>query len=287
MNWIVTSFLMFVSSIIYYLIIKKAQLNKIENKLYMVFNFAVPTLLFLFINISKHINIFIDLKLIGIILLISFFLNYIGSSVSYLAISKAPNAGYSVIIQKSYAVYTSIAAIYLFHSFLSLRKFFAILFIIFSTAIVSITRGKKLNFKNYQWVVLSFVSFFCFGTLRLANKLIISAGVPVITLLFWAAFFTTIISLIDLILNKKQVKTKITINNFLFLLGIGVSVTFFYYFLQTAEVIAPNIGYVGAINTASNAFYTILVALIFKDHLSVKKFLAVLGVTAGLILLVI
>lgn len=67
----------------------------------------------------------------------------------------------------------------------------------------------------------------------------------------------------------------------------GTSVSFFYYFLQIPEVIGPNLGYVSAINTASNAFYTILVALIFKDHLSLKKFLAVLGVTAGLILLVI
>jgi len=71
------------------------------------------------------------------------------------------------------------------------------------------------------------------------------------------------------------------------LLSIGFSVTFFYYFKIVSEVAAPNIGYVNAINTASNAFYTVLVALIFKDHLSVKKFLAVLGVTAGLILLVL
>jgi len=66
----------------------------------------------------------------------------------------------------------------------------------------------------------------------------------------------------------------------------GISVTFFYYFKQVSEVTSPNIGYVGAINAASNAFYTILVASIFKDALSWRKLLAVLGVTLGLLILV-
>ena len=278
---------MFISSIIYYLIIKKAQIEKIESKLYMVANFSIPTILYFIINQTKHTNIFIDFKLIFAIFLISLFLNYIGSVVSYYGMIEAPNAGYSVVIQKSYAIYTSLAAIYLFSSPLPVKNFLAILVIIFFTALLSISPDTKISFKNYRWVAYSFIAFFCFGTLRLGNKMVINAGAPTLALLFWATFFTTIIAAIDLFINRKSIKTKLTPKNILILMGIGVSVSFFYYFLQVADVIAPNIGYSSAINAASNAFYTVVVALIFKDHLSWKKFLAVLGVTAGLILLVL
>ncbi len=287
MNWIIASFLMFFSSIIYYLIIKKAQVEKIESKLYMVANFSIPTLLYFFLARYNNINLVVGVRYIVAIFLISLFLNYIGSVISYFGMIEAPNAGYSVVVQKSYAIYTSIAAIFLFHSPLPLNKFLAILVIVFFTALLTINPSKKLSFKNYRWVVYSFIAFFCFGSLRLGNKLVISLGVPTLTLLFWAMLFTTLISLIDLLINKKSVKTKIDRKSLIILFGIGLSVSSFYYFAQVADVIAPNIGYSGAINAASNAFYTLIVALMFKDHLSWKKFLAILGVTAGIIFLVL
>ena len=278
---------MFFSSIIYYLIIKKAQVEKIESKLYMVANFSVPTLLYFFISKFNHVSLLINIKYLFAIFLIVLFLNYLGSTISYLGMIEAPNAGYSVVIQKSYAIYTSIAAIFLFHSPLPLNKFIAIIVIIFFTGLLTITRGVKINFQNYRWVVYSFTAFFCFGTLRLANKLVVSAGVPTLTLLFWSMLFTTVISIFDLLMNKKTIKSTINLKNILILFGIGLSVSGFYYFLQVADVISPNIGYSAAINAASNAFYTLIVAFIFKDHLSWKKFFAILGVTVGIIFLIL
>jgi drug/metabolite transporter (DMT)-like permease len=217
----------------------------------------------------------------------AFFLSYIGSSVSYVAISKAPNAGYSLIIQKSYAVYTSIAAIYLFHSTLTVTKFVAILIVLASTAFISISPDKKVKKQNYWWVILSFISFFCFGTLRLTNKMFVSAGVPVIVLLFWTQAFVAFFSTIDYLLHKEKLDLKIHRNDIPILVALGISVTFFYYFLQISEVTAPNIGYVNILNTASNAVYTILVAWLFKDKLTKEKILAVITATIGIIILVI
>ncbi|MCL4364073.1 DMT family transporter [Patescibacteria group bacterium] len=287
MNWLLASLVMFVSSIVYYLITKKAQVNKIESKLYLVVNFSIPALLYFLLCKLNHVNVFIDWKFLGEIFLIALFLNYVGSTFSYFAMIEAPNAGYSVVVQKSYAIFTSVAAIYLFRSTLTIKNYLAILTIIFFTALLTIDPKAKISFKNYKWVVYSLIAFFCFGFLRLGNKLVISAGVPTMAFLFWSMVFSAIICAVDLIVHKKSIKTKLTQENVLILIGIGVAVSAFYYFLQVADVTAPNIGYSNAINTASNAFYTVLVALIFKDHLSWKKFLAVLGVTAGLILLVV
>ncbi|KKP67606.1 MAG: hypothetical protein UR68_C0008G0008 [Candidatus Roizmanbacteria bacterium GW2011_GWA2_35_19] len=278
---------MFFSSIVYYLIIKKAQINKIDNRLYMVVNFSIPAFLFLFFNIKKGLDIFIHPLSIFYIFIASFIFSYIGSVISYIAINKAPNAGYSLVIQKSYAIFTSIAAIYLFQSSLPLIKFMAILLIVVSTGAISITRGKKLNFKNYLWVIYSVISFFCFGGISLFNKYMVTKGIPPTVVLFWTMVFVSSISIINLIKNGINIAFHPTLGNWLTLFGIGFSVTFFYYFKIISEVTAPNIGFVNAINTASNAFYTVLVAFIFKDHLSWKKFMAVLGVTFGLILLVV
>ena len=253
----------------------------------MVVNFSIPAFLFLFFNIKKGLDIFIHPLSIFYIFIASFIFSYIGSVISYIAINKAPNAGYSLVIQKSYAIFTSIAAIYLFQSSLPLIKFMAILLIVVSTGAISITRGKKLNFKNYLWVIYSVISFFCFGGISLFNKYMVTKGIPPTVVLFWTMVFVSSISIINLIKNGINIAFHPTLGNWLTLFGIGFSVTFFYYFKIISEVTAPNIGFVNAINTASNAFYTVLVAFIFKDHLSWKKFMAVLGVTFGLILLVV
>jgi len=278
---------MFCASIIYYLILRKATINKINYRFSNIANFSIPSILFLILNLIQHNNLFPPLPLMGAMLLNAFFLSYIGAVVSYIAIQKAPNAGYSLIIQKSYAVFTSIAAVFLFNSTLSPIKFIAILITLASTAFVSISRGKKVNRANYSWVVLSFIAFFLFGALRLTNKAIINGGVPSTVLLFWSQLFVALFSIIDYLIHRKTAIFQATKDNLLTLLGVGVSVTFFYYFLLTSEVHAPNLGYVNVINSSSNAVYTVLVAWLFKDKLTKMKLIAVVTAILGLILLII
>lgn len=287
MNWIITSFIMFCASIIYYLIIRRATLAKINYRVSNIANFSIPMILFFTFNIIQGNNMFLPWNILLLILLASFFLSYISSSASYIAIQKAPNAGYAVIIQKSYAIYTSIAAIFLFNSTLTPIKFIAILITLASVGFISISSKKKDGSHNYLWVMLSIVSFFGFGTLRLTNKVFINSGIPSTVLLFWTMLFVALFSIIDYLLHRKNLNIKIKRSDLLILLGIGVSVTFFYYFLQISEVAAPNIGYVNVINASSNAIYTLLVAWIFKDKLTRNKLLAVITATIGIILLLI
>jgi uncharacterized membrane protein len=55
--------------------------------------------------------------------------------------------------------------------------------------------------------------------------------------------------------------------------------------MQYAFQTAPNVGYVNIINAASISAITILAALIFKDKLSLRKVIGVIGITGAIVLL--
>lgn len=290
MNWILASILMLVFSNIYYFFIKLGQNRGITAKYSLVANFSIPPILYYFIGKSNGESFVIEMPVFLQILFIAVVFNWIGSTVAYIAMQKAPNAGYSVIITKSYGVFTSIAAIFLFGSSFSWIKFLAILIILACTAIVSGVFENKKNktLSDYKWVILSFVSFFCFGLLRLSGKWIVSIEqVPQFTYQTWSLTIVALISIIDLLLNRKSAYTKLDTGNILILLGTGIFVSGFYGFLLAAELSAPNLGYVGAINTASNAIFTLIAAKFLGDTFSMQRYLGVLGVTIGIILLVL
>jgi uncharacterized membrane protein len=123
-----------------------------------------------------------------------------------------------------------------------------------------------------------------FGSISLSSKYFASLGIQPAPQLFWTCLLTLILTIGD------SYRVRLNINKFsneviMYAVILGLSVTGFYYFKLVAELAAPNLGYVAAINAASNAAYTILVAKIFGDSLSFKKLLAVVGMTIGLILL--
>ena len=71
------------------------------------------------------------------------------------------------------------------------------------------------------------------------------------------------------------------------LLSIGIVWAMFNLGQFEAINLAPNVGYVNAINAASIAAVTVFAVILFKDNLTWPKGIGVLGVTAGLILLLI
>lgn len=289
MNWITSSMLMMASSIIYYVIIRYAQRNGIPNKAYMLANFSIPAFFFYWFAKSQGHAIGIPVQFLIIIFAQSFFLSYLGSIISFKAIQNAPNAGYSLVIQKSYAVYTSIAALFLFGSELTLVKFIAIGLVLISSALLSIPpRSTTAKRTSLVWVLFSFFAFFCYGTSALVTKYIYMQGIPSAVILFWITFFVTVFSLIDLYIHRSQVTFSLkTAKHYLLLFLIGLSVTFFYYFKQVSEVTAPNIGYVGAMNTSSNGIYTVIIAYLFKEHLTWKKLAIVVAIIAGILVIIL
>ena len=279
---------MFFSSIIYYVITRYSQRRNIDRKLYLAVNFLIPTIVYLILGLSRGYRFHYGINVLLISFFVAFFLNFIGSVASYISMRHAPNAGYSVIIQKSYGLYTSIVAVFLFGATLTLIKYFAILIIVGSLFIVSISNKKKSKHPlKADWVFLAFIGFVCYGTSALIGKQVISSGIPSVVYLFWVLLFSTAICMMDIVKDWKDINKKVNKKDICVLLLVGFSVSFFYYFKQVAEIAAPNIGYVNAINAASNVFLTLFLALIFKESLTPGKFVGVVGVVFGIILLIV
>ena len=55
--------------------------------------------------------------------------------------------------------------------------------------------------------------------------------------------------------------------------------------MQVGFNLAPNVGFVNAANAASISLLTLMSTFFFKDELTIKKMIGILGVTAGLLLL--
>jgi uncharacterized membrane protein len=87
--------------------------------------------------------------------------------------------------------------------------------------------------------------------------------------------------MISLHFSKAFLKAK------LLLIGTGIFSTLFNLGQFEAIKLAPNVGYVNAINAASISMVTVFAVILFKDELTPKKAIGVLGVTAGLILLLV
>lgn len=284
MNWILASVLMFFSSITFYLTVKKLQTDGIDKRTLSLVNNLFSAGLLGTIAYFNGQSLVLPIYILLLVVLIRVLLNYAGSIAGYKSMELAPNAGYSLVIQKSYAVYTLFAAAIIFGSEISLYKFILSGLILACAGYVGFNKGKNISNHDPRWALYALGSMFAFGTIALTSKYFVKLGVMPVPLLFWSCIFTSILAFAD----SWRVKAKLELHNrwtLFYLLILGVSVTGFNYFKLVAELAAPNLGYVSSINAASNAIYTVLVTLIFKDSLSKSKFVAIVAMTIGLILL--
>lgn len=279
---------MFLSSVVLYLALRKSSLLNIPTQLNNLAMFALPLVFYLlmFAAGSKD-SLRISPFQLFILLVMSFFFSYLGNIFSLKSIELAPNPGYSLILSKSYVVFTSLVAVFVFRSDLTLRSAVAIGIIVVFSSLVMINQATSKNSKvSVLWIPLALASFFCWGFLALFSKYLLLQGVSVMARLI---YLTAIVSvfIVGEIITTKPKWAKITSLQFLLLLIIGVAASGFNYFMQVGFNLAPNIGYVNAINASSIALVSVLSALLFKDELTIRKMIGVVGVTAGLIMLVV
>ncbi len=287
MNWIFASFLMFVSSVILYLLIRKSSLLETPT----VFNnfamFAIPVIIYLPFVLTSKISLKINTHQLLIIIVSAIFFSYLGNKFSLKSIEYAPNPGYSLIISKSYVVFTSIASLFLFHSTLTFKAALAIFFIVGASALIMINKNlQNISHVRASWLPLAIGAFLCWGMLALTSKYLIIIGVSIVPRLIYTMAIVSLIIVFEM--NRKSIRWKILNSaQILTLLFIGIFSAGFNYFMQVGFISAPNIGYVNAINASSISAVTLFSALIFKDELTKKKLLGIVGVTIGLIILVI
>lgn len=283
MNWIIISMLMFGSSVVLYLLVRKSQLQHIYNTVNNFYTFLIPTVIFFAIVIYMHISFELPLYLFLIIILTSFFLSYLGNRASLRSIKSAPNPGYSLIISKSYVVYTTLISIVLFKSDISLKNSVAIIIIIIFSALIMLTKKITKQRQSKEWIIFAFGSFFAWGTLALVSKFILSHDVQVFLYLFYLHLFVSVFIFIES--KVRHISLVTTKANIPILLYIGIANMLFNLFLQYGIKIAPNPGYINAVNASSISAVTLLSAYFYKDELTTIKLIGIFGVTAGLMLL--
>lgn len=286
MNWIIASLLMFVSSVALYLCVRKSNTLKTPQQLNNLAMFLIPVIVYIALTVKTPTSFTLKPFEYLLILVQGIFFSYLGNVFSLKGIEYSPNPGYSLIISKSYVVFTAIASIFLFSAPLTIKSGIAIILIVLFSALITINKDKSRTTSNKLWLPYTMGAFFCWGFLALSSKYLLNMGVPILTRLILSMLVVTILIFGEIKLKKINV-FQVNKPQVVTLLFMGIFGASFNYFMQVAFNLAPNVGYVNATNAASISLLTLMSALIFKDELTPKKMIGIFGVTAGLLLLLI
>lgn len=284
MNWIIASLVMFFSSVALYLCVRKSNSLKTPQQLNNLTMFLVPVLVYTALTLRTPTSFVLTPFEYILILIQGVFFSYLGNVFSLKGIEYAPNPGYSLIISKSYVVFTAIASIFIFSAPLEMKSVIAIVLIVLFSAFITIDKDKNRTTSNRLWLPYTLGAFFCWGFLALSSKHLLNMGVPILTRLILSMLVVTVLILGEIKLKKINI-FQVTKTQIVTLLFIGLFGSSYAYFMQVAFNLAPNVGYVNATNAASISILTLVSAFIFKDELTLKKILGIFGVTAGLLLL--
>ena len=284
MNWIIASLLMFVSSVALYLCVRKSITLKTPRQLNNLAMFLIPVLVYITFTVPTPTNFTLKPFEYLLILVQGIFFMYLGNVFSLKGIEYSPNPGYSLIISKSYVVFTAIASIFIFSAPLTMKSVIAIVLIVLFSALITIDKNKNRTTSNKLWFPYTMGAFFCWGFLALSSKYLLNLGVPILTRLILSMLVVTILIFGEIILKKINI-FQISKLQLVILLLIGIFGSSYAYFMQVGFHLAPNVGYVNATNAASISLLTLMSSLIYKDELTLKKMIGIFGVTAGLLFL--
>lgn len=286
MNWIFASLLMFISSVGLYLSVRKSKELRTPQQLNNLAMFLVPGFVYLVLTIKTSTSLTLTPFEYALILVQSIFFSYFGNVFSLRAIELSPNPGYSLMISKSYVVFTALASVVVFSAPLGIKEVMAIMAIVLFSALIVIDKNRKKLSSSSSWFLLSVATFFCWGFLALSSKYLLILGVPILTRLLLSMMVVSVL-IIGESIAKKVSWSNLSQAQLITLMLIGVFGSSFNFFMQVAYNMAPNVGFVNATNAASIAALTLLSSLFFKDEPSARKMVGVAGVLAGLVLLLV
>jgi drug/metabolite transporter (DMT)-like permease len=284
MNWIIASLLMFVSSVALYLCVRKSNALKTPQQLNNLAMFLIPVLVYIPLTVRTPTRFTLTPFEYILIIIQGIFFSYLGNVFSLKGIEYSPNPGYSLIISKSYVIFTTIASIFIFSAPLTMKSVVAIVLIILFSALITIDKDKSRITSNSLWLPYTIGAFFCWGLLALSSKYLLNLGVPILTRLILSMMVVTVL-IFGEILYKKVAWKNVSKDQLMTLILMGIFGASFNYFMQVAFNLAPNVGFVNAANAASISLLTLMSSFLFKDELTAKKMVGIFGVTAGLILL--
>lgn len=292
MSWILYSALMYFFSVSLYLALRKLQKQDVLGIVNNTVMFGGGAFVFIGLALANGENLALEWQFILALFVMTFLFSYLGNRFSLEGIKRADNPGFSLIIQKSYAIYTTLAAVVLFNSEVTVKSLLAIVLVIGFMVLMLWPQKQKDDHKpDISWIALSFLAFFAFGNLALASKWLLDLGVSPLARTFYVQVFVSLMFLVDLVSQARRDKAVVlqlrNKANYFWFAAIALSNALFNLFMQYAFQIAPNVGYVNIINAGSISAITLLAALIYKEQLTMRKIVGVIGITVGIILLLI
>jgi drug/metabolite transporter (DMT)-like permease len=206
MNWIVASLLMFLSSVALYLFVRRSNTLKTPQQLNNLAMFLIPVIVYLILTIGTPTRFILKPFEYFLIVIQGILFSYLGNTFSLKGIQYSPNPGYSLIISKSYVVFTAIASIFIFNAPLTSKSVVAIICIIVFSAMITIDKGKNKSGSNALWLPYTIGAFFCWGFLALSSKYLLNLGVPILTRLIYSMIVVTVLILGEIKIKKVNVK---------------------------------------------------------------------------------
>ena len=277
---------MYLFSTAYYLATRRSLVNGISTTAINLTNNLFVFAASLLTGIASGRQFFLSLAVIAILVAAAILFSYCGNRFSLKSLATAPNPGYSLIVSKSYVVLTTIAAVVFLGSSISLKNGLAVIAIVFFQLFILIDKPGGQNKKsNFHWLYLAVAAFFCFGFLTLSSIYLFLKGVDPLVFLTYVAGVNSILFFLDAARSRGPSFHDI-FAEWKILSMLGFLSTGFNFALFEALRAAPNVGYVNAINVSSISAITIISAFLFKDDLTKRKLAGIVGVTAGLIVLI-
>lgn len=280
MNWILADLLMFVGSVIVYLAIRQAAHRKMPIQYNNLAWFGIETVGFGVASLIVRPAFVVTPLHVLLIVLAAVVLSYVSSIMSLKSIALAPNPGYSLVLSKSYVVFTSFLAVPLFGAKLPALALLAILLIVGFSMLIMINPKASSHAKSSAWVPLALGAFFGWGFLSLTAKYLFTQGMA--PLAFLTSLAVIVLACVLVEMRVKRVSLQPVGEHWGSFLLIGCAAITFNYFGFTAIAVAPNVGFVNATNAASIAAVTVLSIILFKDEFSWRKLIGVFGVVVGL-----
>ena len=175
-----------------YLTVRKSSLIKTPTYLTNLAMFAIPLIAYILIGVVNGSSLLVTWWQALVLLVIAIVFSYGGNRASLHAIENAPNPGYSLVLSKSYVLFTTIVAITLLGAELTVQKAAAIILIVAFSALVMVTKKNAKKAKTEKWVILSFAAFFAWGMLSLSSKYLFNQGLDTIAFLIYLYAIVTI-----------------------------------------------------------------------------------------------
>lgn len=285
MSWVLASMLMFCCSVLLYTAMRKGSLIHMHSAYVNLSNFLPSLVLYIIAAIVTGTSVMVTSYQLFLLVISGVFFSYFGSVFSIKSLAIAPNPGYPLTLSKSYVVFTSLAAVLLFRSPLPLSSILAIAIIVGFSAVIMVDKKKKGIKTDRRWIMYAMISFFCWGMLSLTTKYLLTLGVPVLTRLIYISAIVSAIQGFELIVKRNQID-RMNGNHFLLFILIGLAATGFNYFQIVAIDLAPNVGFVNAINASSIAVVAMTAHFAFGDKVTLKKAIGIGGVLVGLFILI-